>query len=288
MRQIFLDIDGCLISSNKGKYYYECLDLLSRLVKLGNEGKIPLISFSTGRDRNYVECIANVLGNPKSWSVIESGIAFFQTGTKEMILNPSLDPETKKKFEEMTRQIREILDLKFPSLFLYPGTNVNLAIEVVPGQGKIDDYYQSFLTEQKKIFGKDIESFYIVCSDIAIDISPKGINKGSGLQALAQLQNINLSSSIGIGDSSGDLTFLSLLGEIGCPKNASPGCKELVKSKGGIVSEYDYAAGVVDILLRFLKNEEGVEETAKKWGEQHKDAAEVVESVFFSYLSIKS
>jgi hypothetical protein len=74
------------------------------------------------------------------------------------------------------------------------------------------------------------------------------------------------------------------LEKIGCPKNASPDCKELVKSKMGIVSEYDYAAGVVDILLRSLRSEE-IGQTAKEWMTQYKGAAEVVENVYFPYFS---
>ncbi len=251
---ILIDIDDCLLPTNGNLYpdYFEGLPLIAQYIEKANKGGFPQIGFCTGRDRNYVESTAFSVGRPNSWSVIESGIALFNPTTKKLFFNPALTPEVQEAFEEIRRQrLPEILK-RLPGLFDYPGNMINIALERNYGIDiTIEECYEAVKQELSDLEFQGLVTIYH--SKIAVDISPPGIDKSSGVRFLSQCTKVNLDEMLGIGDSKGDFPMLNLVGFIGCPSNASEECKELVKRKKGYISPYQYAKGVADIIRSFLE-----------------------------------
>lgn len=251
---IIIDVDGCLIPTDGtvSSEYYVSLANLSELVKAANRGEFPRIGFCSGRDRNYIEAIAFVVGLPNSWSVIESGIALFNPTTKEMLFNPALTEETKSAFTEITgKRIPKILE-GYPGLFLYPGNMICVALErkhkaIIT----IEEAFGVVRNEMTDLLEKGLVKIHH--SDIAIDISPFGIDKASGIKFLSQYTGINLARTLGIGDSNGDFPLFEQTGFVGCPTNASETCKVFVQNKRGYISPFNYASGVADIIEHFVK-----------------------------------
>lgn len=218
---------------------------------MANQGNFPRIAFCTGRDRNYVEAISFVAGRPDSWSIIESGIALFNPTTKDMPLNPALTLDVEEAFRKIRQErLPKILE-KFPGLFDYPGNRINITLERKYGVDlNIEDCYNMAKEELKDL---ELEGLIIHYSKIAVDISPQGIDKASGVQFLAEKTGINFSEMLGIGDSRGDFPMLNLVGYVGCPTNASEECKELIARKEGYISPFKHARGVVDVIQHFIK-----------------------------------
>lgn len=248
---ILIDIDGCIVNTESGEKpvddYYEGLKILSSYVQLANKGLFPKIDLCSGRDRNYVEAVSFFIGMPNCWSIIESGIALFNPATKELILNPVLTPEVKESFGEIQKIIPEILQ---PGFFLYPGNMLNIAIERKNGFNEpIENCFQ---TIKKKLQSLGLEKFVnIRHSAIAVDISPAGIDKASGVKFWTEKTGIGPEKIMGIGDSNGDFPLLNAVGFIACPANASDECKKLVREKPGYISPFPHAAGVADIIHHF-------------------------------------
>lgn len=253
VKLILIDIDDCLLPTD-GKFhadYFEGLPLVANYIEKANEGKFPPIGFCTGRDRNYVESAAFSVVRPNVWSVIESGIALFNPTTKEMFLNPALTPEIKEAFEIIRQERLPGILKKFPELFDYPGNMINIALERQHGVNvSIEECYRAVKQELQ-----DLESQGLIIihhSKIAVDISPQGIDKASGVQFLAKKTRMGISQMLGIGDSKGDFPMLNLVSYVGCPENASEECKELVRKKGGYISRYQYAKGVANVIDYYL------------------------------------
>ena len=86
----------------------------------------------------------------------------------------------------------------------------------------------------------------------AVDITPIGIDKGSGLRwlitQLPQEFPMELANIAGIGDSGGDLPFLHLVGFSAAPSNASTEVKAMVS----YCSTKSNGQGVVDIMQRCI------------------------------------
>jgi HAD superfamily hydrolase (TIGR01484 family) len=251
---VLIDIDDCLLptENQETENFGGGIDKIRDYVKMAKEGEFPNIAFCTGRDRNYVEAVAFSTGRPNSWSVIESGIALFNPTTKAMPINPALTPEVKEAFERIRRErLPEILK-KFPGLFDYPGNMINIALERQYGVDlSIEECYEAIRQELS-----DLESQGLVTihhSKIAVDISPPGIDKSSGVQFLSEYTRVNLDHVLGIGDSRGDFPMLKLVGYVGCPANASEECKELIIAKEGYISPFKHACGVADVISHFLE-----------------------------------
>jgi len=251
---ILIDVDGCILSTNGevSSEYYKGLNHLSQYIKRANLGDFPFIGFCSGRDRNYIEAVSFFVGLPNFWSVIESGVALFNPTTKQIKFNPNLTAEKKTIFEiTKTKTVPEILE-KYPDLFLYPGNMVCIAFELKCGAKlTIEKAYQAIKQELEDLLQDKL--LQIHHSDCAIDISPAGIDKASGIKFLSQHTRINLKRVLGIGDSNGDFPLFEQVGYVACPANASDECKEFVRKREGYISPFNYVDGVTDIIQLFVR-----------------------------------
>lgn len=249
---ILIDVDGCIVVTNGDIIfeYHKGLKRISEYVEAANRRKFPPIGFCSGRDRNYIEAVSFFVGVPNSWSVIESGIALFNPKTKALRFNPILTEEAKRVFEEIaTKRMPKFLE-RNPMLFLYPGNMVCVAIERKYGVAlTIEDIYEAVKRELADLLQSHLVQ--ITHSDCAIDISPAGIDKASGLQFLSREMRINLKKTLGIGDSKGDFPLFGQVGFVGCPANASDECRALVKERKGHISPFYYSEGVAEIIDHF-------------------------------------
>jgi hydroxymethylpyrimidine pyrophosphatase-like HAD family hydrolase len=84
----------------------------------------------------------------------------------------------------------------------------------------------------------------VVLASQALNIYPKIINKGTGLQWLSEETGISALEMAGVGDSDGDVDFLRLVASPAAPENSTSAVKAIVH----YVSAYQTAAGLADIL----------------------------------------
>jgi hydroxymethylpyrimidine pyrophosphatase-like HAD family hydrolase len=89
--------------------------------------------------------------------------------------------------------------------------------------------------------------FAVQASVSCVDVTPAGIDKGSGVRWLAEETGIMLSQMGGIGDSTSDLAFMGLVGRAAAPANATAEVKAAVH----YVSASENGDGVVDILAQW-------------------------------------
>jgi len=251
---IVIDVDGCLVPTNgdTSPEYYASLAWISQCIKQANQGAFPPIGFCSGRDRNYIESTAFYLGLPNSWSIIESGVALFNPTTKELLFNPALTPNVQRVFKEVTKERIPKFLKTFSGLFLYPGNMVCVTLELEYNATiSVEEVYKAVKKEMADLLEKGLVR--ITHSNCAVDISPPGIDKASGIQFWARHTGLNLAKTLSIGDSKGDFPLFRQTGYVGCPENASKECKRFVKSRKekGHISSHKYASGVVDIIKHF-------------------------------------
>jgi hypothetical protein len=85
-------------------------------------------------------------------------------------------------------------------------------------------------------------------SDSFVNIVPAGVSKGSAARFLMRAEGWDPSWCIGIGDTEADFSLFRSVGRIGCPNNATPGCRDFVRKNGGKVSLHSYIEGVLDVI----------------------------------------
>ena len=94
---------------------------------------------------------------------------------------------------------------------------------------------------------------FVTHSGSAVDITPKGIDKGAGIRFFAERMGVGLHQCIVVGDSSGDIPALQLAGYPACPANATSAVKELVRSHhNGYVARDEQTEGTIEILRHYF------------------------------------
>lgn len=256
IKAILIDIDDCLLPTD-GKMSHSCfngLETIKEYVDKGNNGAFPPIGFCTGREYSYTIPVANIIGKPDAWSVVESGLFLYNPRRRISKTNPWENPAFTPGLKEIFGMVRvKILELcKELPLVFYQGKIINIALELAEGaEVTIEECYQMVPPDIRNLEERGIIT--IRHSSIAIDFSPGGIDKASGVQFFSQITGTPLEQILGMGDSEGDFPMLKIVGLVGCPRNASAKCQELVKKRGGYISPFSYAEGIADIIRHYTE-----------------------------------
>jgi len=229
MKHFAVDIDGCI---TKGKGSFTNTKDFAKLQSYISEKNISLF-LCTGRSAPYVEAIAQLL-HINQWCICENGAYLYQPMTDEVAYNPLITNKTLQAINDCksllaTPKFKTISNLELGK---------EICISLNPRQGTIEELYSLLKNEI------DTELLYINHSTTAVDITPKGVNKGSALKFLSKRENYDLNDIVAIGDTSGDLPFMQLAGTKACPANA----KDCVKDICDYVSRLNSTPGVLDIL----------------------------------------
>lgn len=234
IRLILTDIEGC-ITKNKG---YP-LDLLSLQWIRENLKKLPPISLNTGRSKPYIEAILQALGDFQD-SIGENGCTIYLVEKDDIVLHPIINDNILKEKEELKKFLKE----KIKNLgHIEPGKEV--CVSLFPEEGilvkDLAEYTQELIKEE-------FPEFQLVYSSVAVDITPKGIDKGSGMDILLEMKNLSYDEVLGIGDSLGDFPFLSKLKYKAPPANGHPKIKEIAT----YVAKEEDIKGLIEIFKHFF------------------------------------
>jgi hypothetical protein len=183
--------------------------------------------------------------------LVENGCFLYDQTADHLIPNPLLTTERRMSFRAMRERIESVIP---QGTNIEPGKEVCVSLNPPEGMTIFDLYELVCDTLQEFLLGGEIEILY---SNSAVDIIPRGINKGSGIVFLCEYLRTNNFGEISpenilyIGDSNNDIPGLKFAGFAGCPDNASAQVKALVRERGGYVASRPFMEGVLEILLHF-------------------------------------
>jgi len=250
-----MDINGCLQGPTPVELHL-ALPELWRFINRTRNGGPFLMGACSGREMSYVRGALHLLGNPRGWSIYESGLGIFNVIEERWIENPRITGEIRQIFQQELRvRVQRILS-RYPGMVrLYKGNELHFALELTPqATFSIEHFRKAVEEDLKDLLNQALLTIHN--SEDALDLTIPGIDKGAGILQIQDITGIPKEEMLGVGDTDGDLPMLELVGFVGCPNNASAACKTLVTNKGnnGHISVYDYAEGVVDIIRHFLES----------------------------------
>lgn len=241
-RLIISDIEGC-ISAGKGLILdLGTLQIIQKYNQSAdNRTNIPL-TLCTGRSQPFAEAFCQMLGIVMP-CVCENGAFIYDPVRDVSIRNPAITARHIAAQKEFVRVLESGLAKDYPHR-REPGKEICISLN--PDVSK-EHYTEEIprLYEQVKNF-IDPALFAVTHSASAVDITPAGIDKASGVRFLAELTGIPLQEMAGIGDTIGDLPFLKITGISAAPAN----CTAVIRDSVDYVSQKSAAEGVADIITR--------------------------------------
>lgn len=206
--------------------------------------ELPPLVFCTGRQIPYAEALAQMINSffPGFPSITENGAFLYDIAKNEFYPNPILTGEIIKGLFEVKMVVDELVSKAQATKEL--GKEVCISLNPLNEQ-PVEQLFEE-VCQYLERFEEIIE---ITHSKSAVDITPKGINKASGVKFLAEVTGIKLNEMLGIGDTRGDLPMLKLVGTPTAPQNAT----DEVKKEVIFVASLPEIEGVIEILQKFTQ-----------------------------------
>lgn len=238
------DIEGCL-NLDERTYDFEALEWIRLENELANHNNaLPFVTVCSGRQHAFVEAFVRFLSG-RVPALFEGGCGLFFPERQlfsEYEWHPAItDNVIRSTFLKVKETIAQLCDDTCARRVI--GKEVLLSLHPAPPMSTSELRY--LVDDRLRKKGLDAS---VTNSSSAVDIAPKGIDKGTGLQwlisRLDQAGQFDLTKTVGIGDSNGDLPFMILTAYSAAPANAA----SEVKAISQYCSPAHDGRGVADIL----------------------------------------
>ncbi|MBX6376933.1 MAG: HAD-IIB family hydrolase [Clostridia bacterium] len=244
IRLIVSDVEGCLVPGGRSPWD---LATLARLADYNRRARgrpdLPPLTVCSGRPAQYVEAVCQAL-HVFVPAICENG---------GVLLDP-LAGRVQPLYDEAGRERMAAVRRSLAEWYAPAGgrlaTGKEVCVSLVPGRPAGADIaaFAAEVRERLTGIGLGPDQVVVTYSAGAVDVTPAGIDKGSGLRALLAQLDIGADAVLGIGDGGNDLPLLALVGFRAAPANALP----RVRAAVDYLSPHPVCAGVVDIIHRFV------------------------------------
>lgn len=240
VRLVVSDIEGC-ISAGKGLPLDlgSLRELQEHNRRARTQAPLPL-TLCTGRSQPFVEAFCQMLAVFMP-CVCENGALLYDPAQDMSFCNPMITERHMEGQRELMRTLERETSKDYPHR-REPGKEICISLNPDTSKEHYAEEIPRLFEQIKKLV--DPHLFTVTHSASAVDITPSGIDKASGVRFLAEVVGIPLNEMIGIGDTAGDLPFLSITGLSAAPSNSSPAVRQVVH----YVSDKPATMGVLDIL----------------------------------------
>lgn len=219
MIKLFItDLDGCISTPFKTPDW----DLLSQIRRLNEQSDydmaVPPLSICSGRPFPYVEAVAQWLGITNH--VVFESAGIYELSTNRVRFLPAFDDEAEQQVIELKQWLREEIVPRHQDLIIEFTKRMDAGI-IHLDKAVIDDIFPLI----KKYVNEQYPNFETHRTDVSINVVLSGNNKADGILKLCEIMDLQPSEVAYIGDSSGDIPGLKVVGRPFAPLNACEAVK---------------------------------------------------------------
>lgn len=224
MIKLFItDIDGCLTTPFETPDW----DKLSEIRRLNEQSAhdvaVPPLTICSGRPMPYVEAVTQWLGIDIP-AVFESA-GMYELGTNRVTFLPVFDDKAEERIESLKDWLQsEIID-RHAGMILEFTKRMDAGL-VHLEKGVIEEVYPTI----RDYVEEEYPRFEVHKTSVSINILVKGNNKGNGIQRLCKEIGLETADAAYIGDSSGDIPGLEVVGHPFAPANAADDVKDVAET----------------------------------------------------------
>lgn len=235
------DIDGCLAEP----FVSPDWNLLTKIRELNQASEtdpsIPRLTICSGRPYPYVEAIGQLMGITLPVSFESAGL--FNISNHQITTNGVFDEEAEKTITELKNWLNHEIIAKHPAMVAEFTKRMDAGL-VHPNTEIINKVYPQI----KRYVSENYENVEVHHTDVSVNMVIKKNNKRAGIKSLCECAKVNPSDTAYIGDSSGDIPGLKLVGYPFAPKNASDEVKKVAE-----VIPYSSTRAVLEVYQRLVE-----------------------------------
>lgn len=238
---IVSDVDGCISPEESAGWDLGAFMELARTIR-GADGAAPLpLTLCTGRPQPYVEALMKLL-NIRLPAICENGAVLYSLHDNRSHYGPGV---TEHKLAEL-REIRRFIVGEL--LHRHSGAVYQFGKEAQLSLYSGDPSRIPVLADEIQGFAERYEDnpVEISASHYYLNISLRGVTKGSALRHLMEQLDVSHADVAAVGDTVGDLPLREEAAFFAAPANAT----SETKARADYVSPYENVKGVLDILRR--------------------------------------
>lgn len=240
---IVLDIDGCIKPSDRKKTKLEGIEFLQEYCASVRDSSNPPVSLLTGRPSPYCESVIQDIGAFGSefdiGSICENGAVFWNHNKSKV---DRVHPKVVEKRGDMS-EVRNTISKLCEDVGATKEQGKEICISINPESTDVKSLYEEV---QDRLRDDGIDDVVNVAhSATAVDVTPKGVSKATGLDLLTDRHGIDSSKILGVGDSNGDLQWLE---QVGYPATPSNGSESLKSIEDVFVADEEDSIGTKEII----------------------------------------
>ncbi|MCW9706563.1 HAD-IIB family hydrolase [Fodinibius salsisoli] len=224
------DLDGCI----SVPFQTPDWQLLSEIRRLNeqhvHDRAVPPLTICSGRPQPYVEAVAQWLNVQHPAGFENAGI--YNVQRNELELLPAFNEEAAQQVKELKEWLqREIVDR-------HSGMIVEFTKKMDAGVIHSDkEAIDAAFPVIEEYVAENYSLFEVHKTDVSVNVILANNNKGNGILKLCELLDIDPEEVAYIGDSSGDIPGLKIVGQPYAPLNASDAVKACAEVLDAEVTE---------------------------------------------------
>jgi len=224
MIKLFItDLDGC-ISYPFRTPDWEAITAIKKLnEKSKSDSLVPSLTICTGRPLPYAEAVAQWLDVDLPF-IFESGGGSYDIGRNFLEWHPSVNGSTQQAVREIKEWLEKVIIKNYTGTIPEFAKHTDAGL-INPDSEKIDIIYR----DVKAYISNNYPNFEVHHTDVSVNIFSTTTNKGMGISWLCERLNVDPKEVAYIGDTSGDIPGLELVGYPFAPLNATRAVKEIAE-----------------------------------------------------------
>ena len=246
IRLIVADVDGVLWSGEAAPFDFAVLQRLAAVNdRAHHELQYPAVTLCTGRPAPYVEVLMQAIHGFYP-AIYEHGAGLYIPEPYGFKSHPALTPAMQAQLMELYAVLHTAL-VATDLAYFQPGKSASFSL--FPRAGRTMHKVARTAERLARQWG---DTFLVEAGATCVNVMVRGLDKAEGVRWLAHETGIPLHAMAGVGDATGDMQFMQLVGWSAAPANAQAAVKQMAH----YTSPYEDGQGLVDILTKIPLSQE--------------------------------
>jgi hydroxymethylpyrimidine pyrophosphatase-like HAD family hydrolase len=246
IRLIVADVDGVLSPGEAAPFDFAVLQGLAEVNDRARHApQHPAITLCTGRPAPYVEVLMQAIHGFYP-AIYEHGAGLYMPAPYGFKAHPALTPVVQAQLMELHALLYDAL-VATNLAYFQPGKSASFSLFARAGVT-----LPEVARTAERLTHQWGDAFLVEVGATCVNVMVRGLDKAEGVRWLARETGIPMHAMAGVGDATGDILFMQLVGWSAAPANAQAAVKQMAH----YTSPYEDGQGFMDILTRIPLSQE--------------------------------